>query len=118
MSRPLHSNDERSSEPLTKKFPGVLQMVAAAAARRGGGVGGQHGGRHVQWEAHTVGRQHVLGRQHVGEWRGWAGGHAAGLGLRLAAGAGTALSRIITVSILHFKEHTTYCLRLLTATGA
>ena len=29
-----------------------------------------------------------------------------------------ALSRIITASILHFKEHTTYCLRLLTATGA
>ena len=49
MSRPLHSNDERSSEPLTKKLPGALQT--AAAARRGGGVGGQHGGRHVQWEA-------------------------------------------------------------------
>ena len=30
----------------------------------------------------------------------------------------TALSRIITASILHFKEHTTYCLRLSTATGA
>ena len=29
-----------------------------------------------------------------------------------------ALSRIITASILHFKVHTTYCLRLLTATGA
>ena len=29
-----------------------------------------------------------------------------------------ALSRIITASILHFKEHTTYCLRLSTATGA
>ena len=28
------------------------------------------------------------------------------------------LSRIITASILHFKEHTTYCLRLSTATGA
>ena len=27
------------------------------------------------------------------------------------------LSRIITASILHFKEHTTYCLRLSTATG-
>ena len=30
---------------------------------------------------------------------------------------GAALSRIITASILHFKEHTTYCLRLSTATG-
>ena len=29
-----------------------------------------------------------------------------------------AVSRIITASILQFKEHTTYCLRLLTATGA
>ena len=28
------------------------------------------------------------------------------------------LSCIITASILHFKEHTTYCLRLSTATGA
>ena len=28
------------------------------------------------------------------------------------------LSRIITASILHFKEHTTYCFRLSTATGA
>ena len=28
------------------------------------------------------------------------------------------VSRIITASILHFKEHTTYCLRLSTATGA
>ena len=28
-----------------------------------------------------------------------------------------ALSRITTASILHFKEHTTYCLRLSTATG-
>ena len=30
----------------------------------------------------------------------------------------TVVSRIITVSILHFKEHTTYCLRLSMATGA
>ena len=90
MSQPPHSNDEHSSEPLTKKLPSVLQTaVAAAVARRGGGVGGQHGGRHVQWEARTVGRGHVLGRRQVGEWRGWAGGHAAGLGLCLAAGAGT-----------------------------
>ena len=37
-----------------------------------------------------MGRQHILGRRQVGEWRGWAGGHAAGLGLRPAAGAGTA----------------------------
>ena len=29
----------------------------------------------------------------------------------------TAVSCIITASILHFKEHTTYCLRLSTATG-
>ena len=28
------------------------------------------------------------------------------------------VSRIKTASILHFKEHTTYCLRLLTTTGA
>ena len=28
------------------------------------------------------------------------------------------LSRIITVSILHFKVHTTYCIRLSMATGA
>ena len=36
------------------------------------------------------------------------------------AGAVTSdvVSRIITASILHFKEHTTYCLRLSTATGA
>ena len=27
------------------------------------------------------------------------------------------VSRIITASILHFKEHTTYCLRLLMATS-
>ena len=36
------------------------------------------------------GRGHVLGRWQVGEWRGWAGGHATGLGLRPAVGAGTA----------------------------
>ena len=88
MSRPPHSNDERSSEPLTKKLPSALQ-TAAVVARRGGGVGGQRGGRHIQWEARTVGRRHVLGRQQVGEWRGWAGGHTVGLGLRPAAGAGT-----------------------------
>ena len=88
MSQPPHSNDERSSEPLTKKLPSMLQM--AAAARRGGGVGGQHGGQHIQWEAHTVGGRHVLGRWQVGEWRGWAGGHATGLGLHPAARAGTA----------------------------
>ena len=57
-------------------------------ARRGGWVGGQHEGRHVQWEAHTVGGWHVFGRRQMGEWRGWAGGHAAGLGVHLAAGAG------------------------------
>ena len=52
--------------------------------------GGTYIGRHVQWEACTVGGQHVLGRQQVGEWRGWAGGHAVGLGLHPVAGAGTA----------------------------
>ena len=36
-----------------------------------------------------MGGWHVLGRWQVGEWRGWAGGHATGLGLRPAAGAGT-----------------------------
>ena len=57
-------------------------------AHRGGWVGGQHGGWHVQWEARTVGRRHVLGRWHVGEWRGWVGRHATGLGLHPVAGAG------------------------------
>ena len=91
MSRPSHSNDERSSEPLTKKLPSTLQtVVVAAVAHRGGGIGGQHGGRHVQWEARTVGRWHVLGRQQVGEWRGWVGRHTMGLGLRPVAGEGTA----------------------------
>ena len=51
-------------------------------------VGGQHGGRHIVWEAHTVGGQHVLGRQQVGEWRGWVGRHTVGLDLHPAAGAG------------------------------
>ena len=37
-----------------------------------------------------MGGWHVLGRWQVGEWRGWAGGHAIGLGLRPVAGAGTA----------------------------
>ena len=41
-------------------------------------------------EGGTYSGRHVLGRWQVGEWRGWAGRHAAGLGLRLAAGAGTA----------------------------
>ena len=63
---------------MEKKEGSALKMAAAAAARRGGGVGGQHGG------------QHILGRWQVGEWRGWVGGHAMGLGLRPAAGAGTA----------------------------
>ena len=62
---------------MEKKEGGTLKTAAVAAARRGGGVGGQHGG----W--------HVLGRWQVGEWRGWAGGHAAGLGLHPVAGAGT-----------------------------
>ena len=57
-------------------------------ACRGGRVGGQHGGQHVWWEACTVGGWHVLGRQQLGEWRGWAGRHATGLGLHLVAGAG------------------------------
>ena len=74
---------------MEKKEGGMLKTAVAAVACRGGGVGGQHGGRHVQWEAHTVGGRHVLGRRQVGEWRGWAGGHTVGLGLRLAAGAGT-----------------------------
>ena len=75
---------------MEKKEGGTSKMAAVAVARRGGGVGGQHGGWHVQWEARTVGGWHILGRRQVGEWRGWAGGHTAGLGLRLAAGAGTA----------------------------
>ena len=74
---------------MEKKEGGAFKMAAAAACR-GGGVGGQHGWWHVQREACTVGGQHVLGRRQVGEWRGWVGGHTAGLGLRLAAGAGTA----------------------------
>ena len=49
--------------------------------------GGTYSGRHIQWAG---GLWHVLGRRQVGEWRGWVGGHAAGLGLRPAAGAGTA----------------------------
>ena len=49
--------------------------------------GGTYSGRHIQWAG---GPRHVLGRWQVGEWRGWAGGHAAGLGLLPAAGAGTA----------------------------
>ena len=52
--------------------------------------GGTYSGRHVQWEARTVGGRHVLDRWQVGEWRGWVDGHATGLGLHLAAGAGTA----------------------------
>ena len=51
---------------MEKKEGGTLKMVAAAT-RREGGVGGQHGGQHVQWEARTVGGQHVLGRWQVGE---------------------------------------------------
>ena len=74
---------------MEKKEGGMLK-TAAVAAHRGGGVGGQHGGRHIQWEPRTVGGRHILGRQQVGEWRGWAGGHAMGLGLCLAAGAGKA----------------------------
>ena len=31
-----------------------------------------------------------MSRQQVGEWRGWVGGHAVGLCLRPAAGAGAA----------------------------
>ena len=73
-----------------EKKEGSTLKTAVAATCRGGEVGGQHGGRHVQWEACTVGRWHILGRQQVGEWRGWAAGHATGLGLCLAAGAGTA----------------------------
>ena len=74
---------------MEKKEGGVLKMAVAVAAHRGGGVGCQHGGWHVQWEVRTVGGQHILGRQQVGEWRGWADGHATGLGLHAAAGAGT-----------------------------
>ena len=37
-----------------------------------------------------MGGRHILGRWQVGEWRGWVGGHAAGLGLCPVAGAGTA----------------------------
>ena len=37
--------------------------------------------------------------------------------MRQADKARLAVSRIITASILHFKEHTTYCLRLSTATS-
>ena len=45
---------------------------------RGGGIGGQHGGWHVQWEARTVGGRHVLGRHQVGEWRGQGHGQCVG----------------------------------------
>ena len=75
---------------MKKKEGGALKMAAVVVACREGGVGGQHGGQHIQWEARTVGGWHILGRRQVGEWRGWVGGHAAGLGLSLAAGAGTA----------------------------
>ena len=74
---------------MEKKEGSALKM-AAVVAHRGGGVGGQHGGWHIQWETCTVGRWHILGRRQVGEWRGWVGRHAVGLGLHLAAGAGTA----------------------------
>ena len=41
---------------MEKKEGGALQTaVVAAAACRGGGVGGQNGGWHIQWEARTVG---------------------------------------------------------------
>ena len=50
---------------------------------------GQHGGRHVGWEARTVGRRYILGRgEHtacrwalgwqVGEWRGGRAGTGRG----------------------------------------
>ena len=72
MSQPPHSNDEHSSEPLTKKLPSALQ-TAAVAARRGGGVGGQHGGQHVQWEARTVGGgTYWAGGRWVNGEAGWA----------------------------------------------
>ena len=35
-----------------------------------------------------MGGWHVLGRWQMGEWKGWVGGHAAGLGLHPVAGAG------------------------------
>ena len=43
--------------------------------------------------------------------------HVQGVKVSRASQTREALSHIITVSILHFKEYTTYCLRLLTATS-
>ena len=54
----------------------VWGMQHASGARRPvGRMGGQHGGRHVGWEVHTVGGWHILCRlrQQEGEWRGWVG---------------------------------------------
>ena len=59
-------------------------------------------------------RAYVMGA----ETRGMAADGARDGAETRGAQRGGALSRIITASILHFKEHTTYCLRLSTATGA
>ena len=53
---------------MEKKEGGMLKTVAVA--HRGGGVGGQHGGQHVQWEACTVGGMYSGWAAHIGQAAG------------------------------------------------